>query len=183
MTPLASIPRLDSGPTPQPKFEDPVENGGPVDNTVAMPVAERTAVETPTTPAAAVAPLAPSTNTFAAWVIAALPVLQFAILFLVFGALGQEFPAGSQWGILAAPAIVSLVFALFDRRILVGRGFADAPSVVWAIIPPLYLIVRCVRFGRSALIPLIVWIVLQVASAAATLVLLPKVISGITGTE
>jgi hypothetical protein len=65
----------------------------------------------------------------------------------------------------------------------VARGHHDAPSVVWAVIPPLYLIVRCVRFGIGALAPLIAWVVLQVLAAIGFVSLLPTLTSGVLGTH
>jgi hypothetical protein len=119
---------------------------------------------------------APSTATVWIWLIAVLPLLQFAVIYLVFMVLNVTFAPGMQWGILAAPAALSLLFANADRKKLALLE-AEAPSIVFAIIPPLYLIVRCVKTGRSAVLPLVVWIVLQAAAAAGVYLLMSSVLT------
>jgi hypothetical protein len=69
-----------------------------------------------------------------------------------------------------------LLFANADRKKLTTLG-VSSPSIVFALIPPLYLIVRCVMTGRSSLIPLIAWVVLQAGAAAGVYYLLPSVLS------
>jgi hypothetical protein len=103
-------------------------------------------------------------------------LLQFAAVYIVFRVLAVELFPGTQWGVLAAPAIFSLLFANADRKKLIELG-SSAPSVVLAFIPPLYLIVRCFTTGRSSVLPLVVWIVLQAGAAAGVYFLLPQVLA------
>lgn len=120
---------------------------------------------------------APDTNTLGAWLIAVLPALHFAVLYVVFQTLAQPFIPGTQWGLLAAPAIFSLLFAMLDRRSLLARGQEGIPGMIWAIIPPLYLIVRCTKVGARSAGTLIVWILLQAAAVVGAFVLLSGVVA------
>jgi hypothetical protein len=113
--------------------------------------------------------------TVSSWLIGVLPLVQFAVVYVVFGVLAITLAPGMQWGILAAPAALSLLFANADRKKLTDLGFS-APSIVFAFIPPLYLLVRCFTTGRSSVLPLIAWIVLQAGAAAGVYYLLPSVL-------
>jgi hypothetical protein len=111
---------------------------------------------------------------------AALPLLQFVFVYLIFVvAKVQVFP-GVEWGILAAPVVFGLIFAAADRRKLADIGHDALPNAIWGIIPPLYLLIRAIRLGPRAIPPLVVWLVLQVASAAAVLIALPGPLSTFT---
>jgi hypothetical protein len=113
--------------------------------------------------------------TLAAWLIGLLPLFQFVLIYLAFGVLGYTLFSGMQWGILLAPAAFSLLFANSDRTKLTALGFAS-PSIPFAVIPPLYLIVRGIRTGRSSLGPLVLWIVFQAAAIAGFVYLLPALL-------
>jgi hypothetical protein len=117
-----------------------------------------------------------SAGTISVWLISALPLIQFVVIYLVFRVLAVTLAPGMQWGILAAPAAFSLLFANADRKTLTARGLAS-PNIVFAFIPPLYLIVRCVTTGRSSVLPLVMWIVLQAAAAAGVYFLLSPVLA------
>lgn len=116
------------------------------------------------------------TATVSSWLIAALPLLQFAVVYVVFGVLGVTLAPGMQWGILAAPVAFSLLFAIADRKKLTDLG-APSPSIVFGLIPPLYLIVRCFTTGRSSVLPLVAWVVLQAGAAVGVFFLLPAVLA------
>ncbi|MDQ1551578.1 MAG: hypothetical protein QOD50_1000 [Actinomycetota bacterium] len=113
--------------------------------------------------------------TVSSWLIGVLPLVQFAVVYVVFGTLAVTLAPGMQWGILAAPAALSLLFANADRKKLTDLGF-PAPSIVFAFIPPLYLLVRCFTTGRSSVLPLVAWIILQAGAAAGVYYLLPSVL-------
>jgi hypothetical protein len=108
--------------------------------------------------------------------IALLPLIQFAVVYLCFGVLGYTLMPGMQWGILIAPAALSLLFANSDRTKLAELG-APSPNIPFAALPPLYLLVRGITTGRSSVAPLVLWIVLQIASIVGVLNLLPAVLS------
>jgi hypothetical protein len=147
-----------------------IENGQPYG---ARAQAATGTAATRTGPTAVVAP---GINTLGVWLIAVLPALHFAVLYIVFQTLAQPFIPGTQWGLLAAPAIFSLLFAMLDRRSLLARGHESIPGTIWAIIPPLYLIVRCARVGARSAGTLIVWILLQAAAVVGAFVLLSGVV-------
>jgi hypothetical protein len=182
---------------PPPPGAARVAGAGPV-----LPAASLTAPRAPTAtwspgPAAlpgTVAPLAvgPAPHSFTApaglvrssgkltiwvWLIALLPLIQFGVVYLVFAALGSEFEPGMQWGILAAPAAFSLLFAIGDHRLLVNADVERAPSPLLAIVPPIYLLVRAVDVGRASAVALIAWFVFQAAAAAGVYYLLPQLLA------
>jgi hypothetical protein len=179
MTPLATSKRLDEVPAPTLRFDEAIAAPN------SVPSSQQPQVNTlPVAPRApSVVGVAPGSATVGAWLISVLPLLHFAVIYVVFGILAEPFLQGTQWGILAAPAIFSLIFAQLDRRTLLARGHHDAPSTIWAILPPLYLIVRCVRLGAGAVAPLVVWLVLQVAAAVGIAVLLPDIVASVLGTH
>ena len=111
------------------------------------------------------------------WLIALLPLIQFAVVYLVFTELGVTFAPGEQWGILLAPAVLSLLCASGDRRRLNDLGVARVPSPLLAIVPPVYLLVRTVDVGRASLGPLIVWVLLQAAAIAGVFFLMPHILA------
>jgi hypothetical protein len=111
------------------------------------------------------------------WLIALLPLIQFGVVYLVFTVLGSEFEPGMQWGILAAPAAFSLLFAIGDGRVLANADVERAPSPLLAIVPPIYLLVRAVDVGRSSAIALVAWFVFQAVAAAGVYYLLPHVLA------
>jgi Protein of unknown function (DUF2510) len=70
--------------------------------------------------------------------------------------------------------VVYVLLAGSDRRVLIGRGYGNAPSRWFAVVPLLYLIVRVVRTGSSSIGYLVVWLVFQALS------FVPSVISAIS---
>jgi len=160
--PSSSFPQLPPvGATP------PV--AGPV---VQAPPSSRPVVGFP----AATAQTTENLGTISIWLIAALPLLQFAVVYVVFGLLHVTLAPGMQWGILAVPAAFSLLFANADKKKLTELG-APSPSIILGLLAPAYLIARCFTTGRSSLLPLIAWVVLQAGAAAGVYFLLPKVLA------
>jgi hypothetical protein len=119
--------------------------------------------------------------TWAVWLFAALPALHLALAWAVFDQLAPADTSILRWVVLVGPIIVYLVLAGLDRFALLRGGQVGAVPVAFAIIPPLYLVIRVVRLGVRALAPLIVWIVLQAAAVAALIFVFPAVYSAITG--
>jgi Protein of unknown function (DUF2510) len=122
-------------------------------------------------------PGSPGSGTLGVWMLAALPLLQFAVVYVVYGVLGQPLVAGIQWGILVVPALFSLVFAAADRKKLLQAGHDKAPNSVLGILAPVYLIARVAVIGPKSIAPLVLWIVLQAAAVVGVLVLLPTVLT------
>ena len=112
-----------------------------------------------------------------AWLIALLPLIQFGVVYVVFQTLGTQFQPGVQWGILAAPAAFSLLFAIGDQRSLVNAGVDRAPSPLLAIVPPIYLLARAIDVGRSSALLLVLWIALQGAAVAGVYFVLPNLLA------
>jgi hypothetical protein len=127
----------------------------------------------------AVAASDPSANTLSVWIIAILPLLQFTVVYVVFGVLAQPMIPGIQWGILILPGLFSLLFAAADRRRLIALGHDQAPNAALGILAPVYLIARVVVLGPRSAAPLIVWAVLQAAAVAGAIVLLPTVVAAV----
>jgi hypothetical protein len=148
---------------------------------VSSPVAPQGTPVARARPAGFGVPQGRGTSTVGVWIIAVIPAIHFAVVYLVFSVLAQPFVSGLQWAVLAAPVIFALIFASVDRRQLIGNGHEDAPSALFAIIPPLYLILRIVKLGRSSVAPLVVWVVLQAAAVAAVFVLMPAVLTAAIG--
>jgi hypothetical protein len=127
-------------------------------------------------PLVATGPLERGPGTLAAWLIGLLPLIQFALIYVAFGVLKYPLYTGMQWGILLAPAAFSLLFANADRTRLAMLG-ADSPGIPFAIIPPIYLLVRRIRTGPSSNGPLILWFVFQAAAIAGVVTLLPALLT------
>jgi len=115
------------------------------------------------------------------WLIAVLPLLQFVIVYLVFVQLSVAFSPGIQWGIVAAPAVFSLLFASGDRRKLTSLGIERVPSPLLAIVPPVYLLVRSFDVGRSSFGTLVAWILLQAGAIAGVVYLMPHILAQAVG--
>jgi hypothetical protein len=127
--------------------------------------------------------VASGTSTLGIWMIALLPLLQFAIVYAIFGVLATPLIPGIQWAILFAPAILGVVFAAADRKTLVDKGHGDVPSIIAGFIPPLYLILRVVKVGGTSAAALVLWILFQLATVAGVYFLMPTVLaSAISGT-
>jgi hypothetical protein len=110
------------------------------------------------------------------WLIALLPLIQFAGVYLAFSELDVTFVPGMQWGILAAPAPLAMLFAIGDRRRLVAMETPRPPSPLLAVVPPIYLLTRAIEVGRSSVATLLVWLVLQAVAAAGVYYLLPHLL-------
>jgi hypothetical protein len=144
----------------------------------AQPAATVPPVE-PVAPAQTAAPAAsaaaPSPNTAGAWVIALLPLAQLVATLLIVAAAGS---AGSNiaviGSILAAPYLISIPFAIADRRALRRNGYPNPASWLWVFLGgPIYLIARAIRIVMRAgngFGPILVWcalVLLQVGSIVA----------------
>lgn len=179
---------------PPPPGATPAPAAGPVLPPSALPdtripVGRRSTsqLELPPAPTTAAPPRVPPTApqrearagglTIWAWLIALLPLIQFGVLFLVFAQLGSEFQPGMQWGILAAPAAFSLLFAIGDQRSLVRSGVERAPSPLLALVPPIYLLARAIDAGRSSALLLVAWLVFQAAAVGGVYYLLPTLLA------
>lgn len=123
--------------------------------------------------------VASGTSTLGVWMIALLPLFQFAIVYAIFGVLETSLMPGIQWAILFAPAILGVVFAAADRKTLVDKGHGDVPTIIAGFIPPLYLILRIVKVGGTSVFALVLWIIFQLAAVAGVYFLMPTVLASV----
>jgi hypothetical protein len=148
------------------------------------PVAEPAAVAEPVVappvvqpaPTAAFAPgSAPSANTAGAWIIALMPLAQLVLTLLVVSAAGSTGTNVSViLGILLAPYVFSIPFAITDQRALKRHGYTNAASWAWVLLSgPIYLVARAIRIVMRAgngFGPILVWgalVLLQLGSIVA----------------
>jgi hypothetical protein len=144
--------------------------------TAATATATATATPAPHVPGTAYAHgTAPSTNTFGAWVIALLPLVQLLGTLLVVSAAGSSGTnVGVILAILALPYFLSIPLAILDQRMLRAHGYDRPASWAWVFLSgPIYLIARAIRIVMRAgngFAPILVWgalVLLQVGSIVA----------------
>jgi hypothetical protein len=104
--------------------------------------------------------------TVPAWSMAFLPVLQFLGLWVTINVLQLELGDLARYALLATPALIYILIAYADRKTLLVRDFEQLPSPFVAIVPPIYFVLRAIRVGVSGLLPLFVWLALEVAAIA-----------------
>ena len=121
----------------------------------------------------------PSSSTWAVWVFAALPVLHFGLVYLLYIAT-KPTDDTYRFAVLLGPIVIYLALAAVDRSILARAGHETLPSPLLAIIPPLYLGFRVTRVGRSSLPQLITWFILQAAMIAVLVLVFPTQFSQLT---
>jgi hypothetical protein len=121
----------------------------------------------------------PTSSTWAVWVFAALPILHFGLVYLLYIAT-KPTDDTYRFAVLLGPIVIYLVLAVVDRSILARAGHETLPSPLLAIIPPLYLGFRVTRVGRSSLPQLITWFVLQAVMIAVLVLVFPTQFSQLT---
>ncbi|MCU1421771.1 MAG: hypothetical protein JWN36_1422, partial [Microbacteriaceae bacterium] len=121
-----------------------------------------------------------TTNNWAIWVFAALPILHLAIIWYIYTSLQPSFDSPIRWGVLLGPIVFYILLAAVDLSILKRNGHVNLPSVLLAIIPLLYLGIRSARLGVRTLPPLIVWVVLQAGAVIALMFVFPTIYSQLT---
>ena len=122
-----------------------------------------------------VSALSARSTTVAVWLFALLPIVHAAAVWLIFGLLDLGANPVIHYSVLAAPLFFYPVLAFVDGRELRGRGFSRTASAVFALIPPLYLLVRAIRVGKAGVVPLLLCLLLQTAAFSFVLVQLPAV--------
>ena len=149
--------------------------GAPEVNPFSAPVAFETTQDTTSpfnfdvTPAVPVQQSndTPSAQTGGIWFFAIIPLVQAGLAYLIYVYLAMGITEPASLVSLAAPFVLYLLAAEKDRKKLDAVGHSRLPSVVLAILPLIYLIVRTVRVGRGGAAALIVWILAGVVSSAA----------------
>jgi hypothetical protein len=122
-----------------------------------------------------------NSSTVTIWIFAALPILQLALIWLVFEKLALSDASLFRLPVLVGPVVIYLLLALFDNRALADKGYEPRALPLLAIIPPLYLIIRTVRIGTAAVAPLVVWLVLQVAVGGALILVFRTALKQLAG--
>jgi len=110
------------------------------------------------------------------WFFAIIPLLQAGIAWLVYVYLATGVTEPLSLVTLVAPVILYLLAAEKDRKKLGDLGHDRVPSVLLAIFPLIYLIVRTVRVGRAGAGPFVAWILAGLISGAAVNLLVVPVI-------
>ena len=121
-----------------------------------------------------------TTNNWAIWVFAALPILHLAIIWYIYTSLQPAFDSPIRWAVLLGPIVFYILLAAVDLSILKRNGHVNLPSVLLAIIPLLYLGIRSARLGVRTLPPLVVWILLQAGAVIALMLVFPTIYSQLT---
>ena len=108
-----------------------------------------------------------SAQTGGIWFFAVIPLVQAGLAYLIYVYLAMGITEPASLVSLAAPFILYLLAAEKDRKKLDALGHSRLPSVLLAILPLIYLIVRTVRVGRGGAGALVAWILAGVVSSAA----------------
>ncbi len=119
-------------------------------------------------------------STVAVWLFAVLPILHVALIWYVYEQLQPAHLTLLRWPLIAGPIVIYLVLAAIDRGSLKRRGYERSAFFLFAIVPPLYLIIRAARVGAAGAAPLIIWLVLQAAAVGALIVVFPIVFEQLT---
>lgn len=120
---------------------------------------------------------APSAQTGGIWFFALVPLIQAGLAYLIYVYLAMGITEPASLASLAAPFVLYLFAAEKDRKKLDALGHSRLPSVLLAILPLIYLIVRTARVGRGGAGALVVWLLTGVVSGAAmSLFVLPAIL-------
>jgi hypothetical protein len=172
---------------PLPDFAPPRFTGGALGFSLPPDpfAASSSAIEARPTPFVALAPVAMVTprmpaisagsTTTVVWLFALLPVVHAAALWLALGLLDLGGNPVIRYSVVGAPLFLSLLLAFIDGRVLRDRGFLRTASAVFALVPPVYLLVRAVRVGAAGVVPLLIWLLLQIAAFSFIVLQLPAV--------
>ncbi|QNE46738.1 DUF2510 domain-containing protein [Glaciihabitans sp. INWT7] len=170
----SATPSFSAGPLgfilPPDPFATPAASGG------ADPLVTAPTFAPPVAPAIVPTVAKPTrSNTAAIWLFVLLPILHVALVWFVLVWLDLGGDPLVRYSVLGAPLFLYLVFAFADRRVLRSRGFERPASVVLALIPPVYLLVRAIRVGAAGVVPLLLWLLLQTAAYSFVLLQFPAV--------
>ena len=103
------------------------------------------------------------------WALTLLPIAHFATVWTVLFLLSIPMPLGGVYALYLGPLVLYPIFATFDRRALISRGYERPPSAALAIVPALYLVVRSVRVTGASLTPVrSAWFLLYAVPSAVS---------------
>ena len=133
-------------------------------------------------PSATIAPAARST-TAAVWLFTLLPVVHASLVWFELVWLGLGSDRLVLYSVVGAPLFLYLVLAVADRQLLRSRGFERTAPVVLALVPPIYLLVRAIRVGGAGVVPLLLWLLLQITACSFLLIQFPVLFAVISLTS
>ncbi len=124
--------------------------------------------------------LAARSTTAAVWLFTLLPIVHAALVWfeLVWLDLGNDRLV--LYSVLGAPFFLYLVLAVADRQLLRSRGFERSAPIALALVPPIYLLVRAIRVGAAGVVPLLLWLLLQITACSFLLFQFPAVFAVIS---
>jgi hypothetical protein len=125
--------------------------------------------------------IATKSLTWAVWLLALLPVVHFALIWLLIDELHVSQGAWTRYLLLGAPTILYLALARADHQALLRDGHGHVAHTGWAVLPPLYLLIRCLRVGGASVWPLIAWLLLEGAAIAFLVLHSPAVFAVFDG--
>ena len=130
-------------------------------------------------PSATIA-LAARSTTAAVWLFTLLPVVHASLVWFELVWLGLGSDRLVLYSVVGAPLFLYLVLAVADRQLLRSRGFERTAPVALALVPPIYLLVRAIRVGAAGVVPLLLWLLLQIAACSFLLIQSPAVFAVIS---
>ena len=117
-------------------------------------------------PVATVDPKKRSASTFGIWGLALAPLLTTALAWVAIVQLGLDSSGSLRYVLIGAPLAIHTLLAGLDKRSLEKLGHERTVNPLFAVIPPLYLLIRLVRVGSKTVGPLLLWVVSVAASGA-----------------
>ena len=130
-------------------------------------------------PSATIA-LAARSTTAAVWLFTVLPVVHASLVWFELVWLGLGSDRLVLYSVVGAPLFLYLVLAVADRQLLRSRGFERTAPVALALVPPIYLLVRAIRVGAAGVVPLLLWLLLQITACSFLLIQSPAVFAVIS---
>ena len=124
--------------------------------------------------------LAARSTTAAVWLFTLLPVVHASLVWFGLVWLGLGSDRLVLYSVLGAPLFLYLVLAVADRQLLRSRGFERTAPVALALVPPIYLLVRAIRVGAAGVVPLLLWLLLQITACSFLLIQSPAVFAVIS---
>lgn len=123
-------------------------------------------------------PIATGSLTWAVWVFAILPIVHFMLVWLLIGELHGSQGSWLRYVVFGGPTVLYLVLARADHQALLRDGRGTVAHTAWAVIPPLYLLIRWFRVGGASALPFIAWLLLEGAAIAFLVLQSPAVFGG-----
>ena len=116
------------------------------------------------------------------WFFTLVPLIQAALMYVVFVTLASEPSLPIAGGLAVLPVLLYLLAADKDRKKLDSLGHDRLTSAGWALLPLVYMVIRTVRVGGRGVPALIVWIASGIASSVVlSMFVMPVMLLGLAG--